>query len=130
MELLDACDQGEDVQPTLPREEIIEKINKANKRLVELSTLKEEVSKNGTIYETDRDSRMMKTNNNGCDICHNIQIAVDDKAHLVVAVDVTSQPVDKEQLYNMASQAKGNLETDEIITRREAVAEQLPLFSF
>lgn len=115
MELLDACDRGEDVQPTLTREEIIEKINKANKRLVELSTLKEEVSKNGTIYETDRDSRMMKTNNNGCDICHNVQIAVDDKAHLVVAVDVTSQPVDKEQLYNMASQAKGNLETHEII---------------
>jgi len=37
---------------------------------------------------------------------------VDDKNHMVVAVDVTSQPVDKEQLYNMASQAKDNLEVD------------------
>ena len=65
MALLDACDQDEDVQPTLTREEIIGKINKVNTRLVELSTLREEVSKSGTIYETDRDSRMMKTNSRG-----------------------------------------------------------------
>ncbi len=48
---------------------------------------------------------MMRTNN-GVDICHNVQIAVDDKNHLVVAVDVTSDPVDKEQFHNIALQAK------------------------
>ena len=63
----------------------------------------------GTIYETDPDSRMMKTNNKGTDICHNVQIAVDDKAHLVVAVDVTSEPVDKEQFHNIALKAKEEL---------------------
>jgi hypothetical protein len=57
---------------------------------------------------------MMKTNNHGADICHNVQIAVDDKNHLVVAVDVTSEPVDKEQLHNISSQAKENLQVDEI----------------
>jgi len=76
--------------------------------------LREEVKKNGTIYETDPDSRMMKTNNHGADICHNVQIAVDDKNHLVVAVDVTSQVVDKEQLHNMANQAKENMQIDEM----------------
>lgn len=112
MKLLDQCDREETVPPKLTKEEIISKIDRINERLISLSLLKEEVSKNGTIYETDPDSRMMKTNDNGADICHNVQIAVDDKNHLIVAVDVTSQPVDKEQLYNMASQAKEAVEAD------------------
>ena len=57
---------------------------------------------------------MMKTNNNGCDICHNVQVAVDDKNHLVVAVDVTSQPVDKEQLHNVSLRAKEELGVEKI----------------
>ena len=57
---------------------------------------------------------MMKTNDNGCDICHNVQIAVDDKNHLVVAVDVTSEPVDKEQFHNVALQAKEELGVETI----------------
>jgi len=114
MKLLDACDSEETEQPKLTKEQITEKIDKINKRLGELSALKEEVKQNGTIYDTDPDSRMMKTNNHGVDICHNVQIAVDDKNHLIVAVDVTSQAVDKEQLHNIASQAKENLCVDEI----------------
>jgi hypothetical protein len=57
---------------------------------------------------------MMKTNNNGCDICHNVQIAVDDKNHLIVVVDVTSEPVDKEQFHNIALQAKKELGVETI----------------
>ena len=76
--------------------------------------LKQQVHENGSIYETDPDSRMMKTNDNGCDICHNVQIAVDDKNHLVVAVDVTSEPVDKEQFHNVALQAKEELGVETI----------------
>ncbi len=56
---------------------------------------------------------MMRTNN-GVDICHNVQIAVDDKNHLVVAVDVTSDPVDKEQFHNIALQAKEEMGVDTI----------------
>jgi len=112
MKLLDACDKEEGENPQLSREEIVAKIDKINERIVKLSVLKEEVMQNGTKYETDPDSRMMQVHNHGVDICHNVQIAVDDKNHMVVAVDVTSQPVDKEQLYNMASQAKDNLEVD------------------
>lgn len=114
MKLLDQCDREESERPKLTREEIISKIDRINEKIVSLSLLKEEVSQNGTIYETDPDSRMMKTNDNGADICHNVQIAVDDKNHLVVAVDVTSQPVDREQLFNMASQAKDMLEVDKL----------------
>ena len=56
----------------------------------------------------------MGTANNGNDICHNVQIAVDEKHHLVVAVDVTSSPADQGQLYKMAAQAKEELNVDEI----------------
>lgn len=112
---LSARNDGDEAnQPQLTKEKIIEKIDRINKRIDELSELKKEVKQNGTIYETDTDSRMMKTNNHGADICHNVQIAVDDKNHLVVAVDVTSEPVDKEQLHNISSQAKENLQVDEI----------------
>ncbi len=114
MRLLDSCDKEESEQPKYTRDELNEKIDKINKRLDELQVMKEEVKKSGTIYETDKDSRMMKTNNNGMDICHNVQIAVDNKNHLVVAVDVTSQPIDKEQLHNIALQAKQEIEVESI----------------
>ena len=109
--MLDSCDAQENDRstPKLSRAEIETKIENINKRLAELEELKQQVKETGTIYDTDPDARMMQTNNKGCDICHNVQVAVDDKNHLVVAVDVTSQPVDKEQLHNMALQAKEEL---------------------
>jgi transposase len=103
--LLDNCDNEErSIEGIkLNRAEIEAKIDSINKRLAELDALREYVKEKGTIYATDPDSRMMKTNNNGYDICHNVQIAVDDKNHLAVAVDVTSDPVDKEQLHNIST---------------------------
>ena len=112
MTLLDVCDSEELDNPKYTKSELIDKIDKINARIVELSELKDDIKEKGTIYETDPDARMMHTNNYGADICHNVQIAVDDKHHMVVAIDVTSQPVDKEQLYNLASQAKNNLEVE------------------
>ena len=116
IKLLDSNDEQEQGRETsaLSKSEIQTKINKINTRLSELEELHEQVKETGTIYETDPDSKMMKTNNKGADICHNVQIAVDDKNHLVVAVDVTSQPVDKEQFHNMALQAKQALGTETI----------------
>lgn len=114
--LLESCDVQENdcKTPNLSRTEIETKIDGINKRLAELEELKQQIKENGSVYETDPDSRMMQTNNKGCDICHNVQVAVDDKYHLVVAVDVTSQPVDKEQLHNISLQAKEELNVDEL----------------
>jgi transposase len=114
--LLDQHDEqvSEYVNPKLSRTEIEGKIENINNRLLELKKLKQTVKITGTIYETDPDSRMMKTNNKGTDICHNVQIAVDHKAHLVVAVDVTSEPVDKEQFHNITLKAKEELGVDVI----------------
>lgn len=114
--LLDSCDNEEinSARTNLNRAEIVSKIEGINKRLVELEILREQVKENGSIYITDQDSRMMKTNNNGVDICHNVQIAVDDKNHLVVAVNVTSDQVDKEQLHSISLQAKEELGANKI----------------
>jgi transposase len=114
--LLDSYDTQESNYGTtkLSKNEIESKIEGINKRLAELEILKQQVKETGTIYTTDPDSRMMKTNNNGCDICHNVQVAVDDKNHFVVAVDVTSEPVDKEQLHSISLQARDELGVDTI----------------
>lgn len=112
LKLLDSADEQESDSPRLTRGEIIKRLEHSEKRIVELSMMKAEVEKNGTIYETDKDSRLMKSSNNGVNISHNVQIAVDEKHHLVVAVDVTSQPIDKEQLHNMALQAKQQFGAD------------------
>ena len=110
LSLLENCDRqesdGAKAKPS--KDEIEAKVERVNRRLNELEVMKKEVQENGAIYTTDPDSRMMKTNG-GLDICHNVQIAVDDKSHLVVAVDVTSEPVDKEQLHRMGLQAKEEL---------------------
>ena len=116
LQLLDKCDKQENSidSKKLSRSEIEVKIEGINKRLNELKELEQKVKENGTIYGTDPDSKMMQANNKGCDICHNVQIAVDDKNHMIVAVDVTSEPVDKEQLYNISSQAKNELGVESI----------------
>ncbi|PKM80199.1 MAG: DDE transposase [Firmicutes bacterium HGW-Firmicutes-13] len=115
--LLDQYDREESSTETasLSKEEIEAKVKGIHDHLSELEVLEKQVKENGPIYKSDPDSRMMRTSNYGGDICHNVQIAVDDKAHLVVAVDVTSEPVDKQQFYNITSQAKAELGVDGII---------------
>lgn len=45
-------------------------------------------------------------------LCHNVQIAVNDKNQLVVAADVTSEPVDKGKFHSIALQAKEELDVE------------------
>lgn len=60
---------------------------------------------------TDPESRIMKTSSGGFDQCYNAQIAVDDKADIIVANDVTQCAADSGQLVPMVQQARQN--TDE-----------------
>jgi transposase len=114
--LLDVCDTQENDSQTLAlsKREIEEKLKQIKDRVAALETLAERVEKEGTIYMTDPDARIMRGNNGGGDISHNVQIAVEDKTHLVIAVDVTSEAVDYKQFYNMASKAKEELKVEEI----------------
>jgi transposase len=60
------------------------------------------------ISLTDPDSRTMKVRV-GTDVCYNAQTAVDDKHKLIVAVEVTNEPTDRNWLSRMALQAKETL---------------------
>ena len=109
MKVLDEEDKKEEnvnEKVKASKEEIKEKIEKAKKRIEELKEEKEEVEKNGEKSLTDLDSRHMMSSNNGTDIAHNVQIAVDEKHHIVTAVDVTSSAADQGQLYPMAKKLK------------------------
>lgn len=109
IELLNENDHQEDEVTSYSKEEIQEKLKKAKQRIEELTIMAEEIKENGEISITDPDAKHMMANNNGTDISHNVQIAVDNKNHLVVAIDVTSNPADQTQLYKMSSKAVENL---------------------
>ena len=116
MNLLEQCDQNETENPPnqYSRKELKEKLDKIQKRVNELEAIQGKVETEGTIYLSDPDARLMRTHNGGGDISHNVQTAVEEKNHFIVAVDVTSEAVDYAQLYNIASQAKEELRVDEL----------------
>lgn len=114
LELLNANDEDETGTPRLSRDEILKKLDQLEQRRKKLDALQEIVQEVGSISETDPDSRLMKCSNKGVDICYNTQTAVEMENHLVVAVDVTNQPTDKEQLHSMAVQAKQALQAENL----------------
>jgi transposase len=110
LELLEKNDNDDTEQKIdFTEESLTAKIEAANKRIEELKEMYEDIEKNGEISITDKDAKHMGVSNNGTDIAHNVQIAVDSKNHLVVAVDVVSNPDDTGQLFNMAKQTAEEL---------------------
>jgi len=96
------------------KEEIQQKLAKASQRIHDLTTLKQQVEENGEVSLTDKDARLMGTNNMGFDVAYNMQTAVDAKNHIIVAVDTINNPADQGQLYGMAAKAKQILDVDQI----------------
>ncbi len=76
----------------------------------ELQEQLSDIEQNGDIALTDPDSKMMLVKNNGREVSHNVQIAVESSNHLIVAVDVTSEVIDREQLHNISALAKEELD--------------------
>lgn len=114
--LLDANDEQErqNPPPSFNKKDIQKKLEGIQKRIGELNEELSEIEENGDIAITDPDSKMMLVKSSGREVSHNVQIAVDSKNHLVVAVDVTSEAIDREQLYNVAQQAKTELGVSEL----------------
>ncbi len=114
LEILENNDK-EDVSSKKPDlKNLQEKLAEAKKRIEELNKMKCEIEESGEISMTDPDSKHMSVSNNGTDIAHNVQIAVDSKNHLVVSVDVTSNAADNGQLYPMSEKAKADLGVEKI----------------
>lgn len=112
MQLLEECDHEENVKTETSADfgKIKEKLAFIHTKIEKLEVIEQLIQEKGEISTTDPDSRLMKMNNGGCGVCHNVQIAVDSKEHIVVAVDVTSEAGDKEQLSHMSELTKEKLE--------------------
>ena len=115
MKLLDACDREEEGSRQVKgytRKELKERLDWIHHKVEQLEAVAPLVEENGNVSLTDQDARKMKHLNGANEVSHNVQIAVDEKNHMVVAVDVTSQAVDYNQFYPMSKQTKENLDVD------------------
>ena len=115
--LLNACDQEEEGSRQVKgytRTELEQRLDWIQSKLDKLEAIAPIVEEHGDVNLTDPDARKMKHLNGANEISHNVQIAVDDKTHMVVAVDVTSQAVDYAQFHPMSSQAKKNMGVEEL----------------
>lgn len=98
------------------QEKIQKRISQLKKKEERLKQYEKEMQKNGDtqISLTDSDSRLMKVNNNGREVCFNAQTAIDSMHKLVSDFDVTNESNDLNQLSNMSNKAKEALGVKEL----------------
>ena len=114
---LDDQDAGEEVQA-----EVRSKLENALSSKESFEAVLAEMNGAGEtqVSGTDPESRRMQVRGGGTDVCFNVQVAVDEKHHLIVAYDVTNDVSDINQLSSMAKAAKEELgaETLEVFADR------------
>lgn len=106
---LDTADrhEGEAVEARSGR--LIEKIDRLGAQMAMLKVMEAEVeaAPDGQVSLTDPDARAMATSGRGSGIVgYNVQSAVEGEHHLIVAHEVIMTGSDRQQLANMAGQAK------------------------
>jgi len=109
---LDAQDR-EDAKPESP-ETLQQKLKTALERKAGYEAVLAQMEKSGEtqISHTDPESRRMQVRGGGTAVCYNVQIAVDEKHHLICAYEVTNEVSDIQQLSGMAVAAKEALEVE------------------
>lgn len=112
---LDTADrhEGEAVEARSGR--LIEKIDRLRTQMAMLKVMEAEVeaAPDGQVSLTDPDARAMATSGRGSGIVgYNVQSAVEGEPHLIVAHEVIMTGSDRQQLANMAGQAKDAMGVD------------------
>jgi transposase len=99
---LGAMDEADDVEGAF------DKAHDHAARAGECSAMMEEMDEagKGAIALTDPDCAMMAASNHGTDIAYNVQAVVDVKAHMAVALSVSSSPTDHGELSHMLGDAQ------------------------
>ena len=99
----------------LRTERLQEKIVKLKAQMKRLSAIKKRLNAapDKQVSETDPDARSMRTRGSGI-VGYNVQTAVDSQHHLIVEHEVTNEPNDRDQLFNMASKARDAMGQEEV----------------
>jgi len=97
-------------------EEINQRIKELKERKINYEEMLQNIQESEVkeISATDADARLMIANNNGIEVCYNIQTVVDGGHSLVVDCEVINNPTDHGQLSTMAKRAQEVFETQEI----------------
>jgi hypothetical protein len=120
---LDSADRQGDSVPEAKITRLTEKIAALRQEIQRLNALNAEMmqSEDKQISLTDCDARSMATNGRGSGMVgYNVQSAVDTKHHLIVCHEVTNVGSDRDQLSNMAEQARTAIgsQTIEVVADR------------
>src|SRR5213596_2387942 len=113
---LDTADRHEPTEALARKtERLKEKLAKLTQEMAKLAAIEAQMlaSPDQQVSLTDPDSRSMATSGRGSGVVgYNVQVAVDTEHHLIVTHEVTNSGSDRSQLANVASQAKGVLQTE------------------
>jgi transposase len=104
---MDTADRSEPDVAQLKKNRLQEKISALKQQMLELKGLEEKMlaSADQQLSLTDPDARSMKNREGGI-VGYNVQTAVDAKHHLIVAHEVITEGVDRDQLTSMAEKAR------------------------
>ncbi len=104
---MDTADRAEPEAAELKKGRLQEKIASLKEQMQRLKTLEAQMlaSPDQQLSLTDPDARSMKSRDGGI-VGYNVQTAVDAKNHLIVAHEVITEGVDRDQLARMAEQAR------------------------
>lgn len=105
---MDTADRQQSDVTEMRASRLREKIATLKQDMAELREIEERLneSSTGQVSLTDPDARAMATSTSRGLVGYNVQSAVDTKHHLIVAHEVTNTGSDRQQLSNMAKQAK------------------------
>jgi transposase len=104
---MDTADRSEPEIAKLKKERLQDKISALKEQMQQLKALEAQMlaSPDQQISLTDPDARSMKSRDGGI-VGYNVQTAVDTEHHLIVAHEVITEGVDRDQLTSMAEQAR------------------------
>jgi transposase len=114
LQVLDEADEQECLPQQHSAEQLQAKIEQLHARQAKYQGYLEQMEQRGDsqLSLTDPDSRSMPKSPKA-PVAYNVQTAVDSKHHLIVAQEVTNEVTDRNQLSQMAIEAKETLAVDE-----------------
>lgn len=126
---MDTADRGEPEMAALKKGRLQEKIDALRQQMQELQRIEQQMNDSAQkqVSLTDPDARSMNTREGGI-VGYNVQIAVEPTHHLIVAHEVITDGIDRDQLAPMAEQARqaiGSTELTAVADRGYYKSEQI-----